>query len=136
MKSRWVARPSRSLRLIGHLYAGEAQARGDDDRVILRSGGDLSLLTNSWSAKFNLALNDWGPYDYHRDYNLTYPLQAGGDLAYIYGLKSLEVTQAKLGIRGLYRSLDQYSEGYIFNDFSDQTQGHEWEIITYIHLDL
>ena len=131
-----MARPTASLRLLGHLFAGEAQARGDDTRVLLRSGGDLQVIHSSWSAKLNLAFNDWGPYDYHRDYNLTYPLQAGTDLAYIYGLKNLEITQARLGIRGLYRTLDQYSEGYIPNGLPTQKLGHEWEVITYIHLDL
>ena len=93
------------------------------------------MITRGWAAKLNVALNDWGPYDYHRDYNLTYPLQVGGDLGYIHGLKSLEVTQVKMGVRGLYRHLDQYSEGYQ-GTLENQQIGHEWELITYIHLDL
>lgn len=136
LKSRWVASPSRSIRLIGQLFAGEAQARGDDDRVILRSGGALTARSSWWSVMTNLAFNDWGPYDYHRDFNLTYPLQVSGDLAYIYGFKDLERTQAKLGIRGLYRSLDQYSEGFRSQGLSDGARGQEWELITYVHFDL
>ena len=27
-------------------------------------------------------INDWGPYDYHRDFNLTYPVQLMGDMSF------------------------------------------------------
>ena len=30
------------------------------------------------SALLDVRFNDWGPYDYHRDFNLTYPFQLRG----------------------------------------------------------
>ncbi len=95
-------------------------------------------------------VNDWGPYDYHRDYNLTYPLQLMADLSTTLGkAKWFDVVDTRLGIRCTWRSLDQYSPRYApaykvngAGEFvADPTalgypKGREWEIRTYIHFSL
>jgi hypothetical protein len=98
-------------------------------------------------------VNDWGPYDYHRDFNLTFPLQIMADLSTTVGRQTwFDFPQTRLGIRYTWRSLDQYSNRYcptktvdpnsLFGDlvcdpevpgFSD---GNEWEIRTYLHFSI
>jgi len=136
VKGRLISKLSSSRRLSAELYAGEAQARGIDERVITRAGGQATLHTRRLRAQLSLAFNDWGPYDYHRDYNLTYPLQAGGDVAYVIGMKTLELSAVRLGLRGLYRTLNQHSEGYRTEPQLSGDTGLEWELTSYLHIDL
>ena len=97
----------------------------------------------STAAKFN----DWGPYDYHRDFNQTFPVQLMGDVSYVLGIPEwFDLPQTRFGIRGTWRSLDQYSPRYCparVPDFSGTMvcdadfpgpEGSEWEIRTYLHV--
>ena len=136
VKGRWVSKLSPTMRLFGTIFAGEAQSRGIDERVINRYGGETTWLSRYMRTQLSLSFNDWGPYDYHRDYNLTYPVQVGGDIGYIIGKERLDRSATRLGLRGLYRTLDQYSEGYQEVTGLPAGYGSEWELITYIHLDL
>ena len=94
-----------------------------------------------WHAKFN----DYGPYDYHHDHNLTYPVQLMGDLSYTLGRPAwFGNPETRVGIRGSYRTLDRYSNRYYLEDEEEPAQGEyypegspggkEWEIRTYLHL--
>ena len=83
-----------------------------------------------------LKANDWGPYDYHRDFNLTYPLQLMGDVSYSLGSpRWFGYAQSRLGMRVTWRSLDEHSPRYGGNPLEDP-DGCEWEIRTYLHLTL
>jgi hypothetical protein len=93
-------------------------------------------------------VNDWGPYDYHRDFNLTFPLQMMADLSTSVGKpKWFDLPDTKIGIRYTWRSLDQYSPRYCptmnYNAAGElvcdpKAPGHpdgiEWEIRTYLHI--
>ncbi|MCK7529844.1 MAG: hypothetical protein MZV63_01670 [Marinilabiliales bacterium] len=58
-------------------------------------------------------VNDWGPYDYHRDFNLTYPLQVKIDLSTTVSKpKWFDMPETRIGIRFTNRTLDQYSPRY------------------------
>jgi hypothetical protein len=97
-----------------------------------------------------LKLNDWGPYDYHRDYNLTFPVQFMTDLSFGIGKQDWFVLPGtRVGIRGTWRSLDQYSPRYsptqilnVANELvPDPTalgfaNGQEWEIRTYLQINI
>ena len=58
--------------------------------------------------------NDWGPYDYHRDFNLTYPLQLMGDVSVTLGMPRwfYDTPQTRAGVSFTYRTLDQFSDKY------------------------
>ena len=71
--TRIVSKVSPELGLIANLYAGNGQALGSDDRLITRVGGDIRLLYNKIKLVHSFKIDDWGPFDYHRDFNLTYP---------------------------------------------------------------
>ena len=75
VKLHTVHNPSRDVRVVSTLLAGEGQSRGEDPRLIRRYGVDIRTWWRTFRIDTKLHLDDWGPYDFHRDFNLTYPLQ-------------------------------------------------------------
>ena len=131
--------------LYSRIYLGTAEPNGDNIRLIHRFGADTRIAWPSIAFSGHLKVNDFGPYDFHRDHNLTYPLQVMADLSFTLGApKYFGLPQTRLGIRGTYRTLDRYSnryapEGVTAPDEGDLypeglDNGEEWEIRTYLHL--
>lgn len=146
--SKMVSKINPDLGIIGNFYVGNGQGNGDSDRTINRFGFDIRALYKNTRLIYGLKLNDWGPFDYHRDFNLTYPVQTVLDL-------SLGLTKAdwflmpgtRIGLRGTWRALDQFSPRYSPNataPFQNQPiispvgfpNGSEWEIRTYIQINV
>ena len=133
---RLVGNPSQRLKLYGTAFVGNVQSPGEDPRKILRYGLDGSVLLDTLQLTASLHLNDWGPYDYHRVFNLTYPIQLGGDLSY--GLKRpvLGAVTTRFGLRGLVRYLNEYSEGLSATALAEGLKGREYEVGAYAILSL
>jgi hypothetical protein len=146
--ARIVSKINPDFGIIANLYGGNGQARGSDPRTIERVGGDLRIIYKKLKLTSHAGINDWGPFDYHRDFNLTFPLQLMADLSTTVGMQDwyiLPTTQ--MGLRFTWRSLDQYSNRYAPNatePFADQPiispvgfpNGNEWEIRTYVHFNI
>ena len=145
-----TSRVTKDFGFIANAYLGTAQANGDDERLIKRGGGDLQMIYKKIRLNAALKFNDWGPYDYHRDFNLTFPFQCMVDLSTnLFKPKWLGSLSTRVGIRGTYRTLDKYSNRYIAGYVSDgnggfiestdiigASKGNEWEIRTYISFSL
>jgi beta-galactosidase len=124
---RWVSNPGHSLHLFGHGYVGQAQANGDSERLVTRAGGDVTLWWETLAATARVKWNDWGPYDYHRDYNLTFPWQVSGELAYGTSVPRLALGRTQLALFGTWRQLDQHSPDFVTPLNDPDARGHEWE---------
>lgn len=144
-RSRIVARPTDGVRLIANLYGGTAEPNGDDPRLLRRYGGDLRLVRGHVKVIGGAKVNDWGPFDYHRDFNLTFPEQYMGDVSWSFGRPQWwDVPETRVGIRGTWRSLDRYSPRFCPQRVPDLVgglecdptfpapRGSEWEIRTYL----
>ncbi len=150
VRSRIVSKLTPDLGIIGNFYYGNGQARGSDPRLIKRFGGDIRMVYKKIKLQTEVKVNDWGPFDYHRDFNLTYPIQLMADIS-----TTLEkpgwfvLPSTKIGLRGIWRSLDENSPRYApatppENVFPPQptldpvgfSNGSEWEIRTYIHINI
>ncbi|WP_282043726.1 glycoside hydrolase family 2 TIM barrel-domain containing protein [Winogradskyella flava] len=150
--SRMVSKIGPDIGIIGNFYYGNGQANGDSDRTIKRFGGDIRALVNNMKFQGHVKVNDWGPFDYHRDFNLTYPLQLMLDVSTTLGKPDWFILPSTtVGIRGTWRSLDVNSPRYspLAADpnatnpnapppispigFPD---GSEWEIRTYVHINI
>lgn len=146
--SRIVSKVNPNLGLIANLYVGNAQSNGSDERTIERFGGDIRVIYNKFKLTHTFKINDWGPYDYHRDFNLTYPVQLMLDLSTSVGKPDWFILpDTKIGIRGTWRTMDQYSPRYSPNEALPFTtspiispvgfgNGNEWELRTYIHINI
>jgi len=137
--ARIVSQPNPGMRIVANLYYGRDEGKGYDyagnatlNRVIDRYGvtGRVAMYQNAF--EFAAKFNDWGPYDYHRDFNLTYPVQLMADVSRTLGTpRWFSLPQTKFGIRATWRSLDENSNRYIAINPGD---GSEWEVRTYLHL--
>ena len=148
VRSRIVSRLSPSNRLVANLWAGMFEPSGYDptgadvtlNRVIHRYGIDARLALGPLALASHVKVNDWGPYDYHRDFNLTFPLQLMGDVSYSLGRpRWFAEPQTRLGVRAKWRSLDEHAPRYSptgGDRLPGYPDGSEWEIQTYLHLSL
>ncbi|MEQ8525312.1 MAG: glycoside hydrolase family 2 TIM barrel-domain containing protein [Gracilimonas sp.] len=148
--ARVVSKLNRDLGIIANLYGGDAQARGSDPRLITRYGGDVRMIYKKMKFSSFVKVNDWGPYDYHRDFNLTFPLQLMADIStYISRPDWFNLPSTRIGIRGTWRSLDDFSPRYAPTYTLDPSgervpdptapgfdNGAEWEFRTYIQIDI
>lgn len=145
MKFRVVNRLGASARAVSHLYFGNAEPNGDDPRLLHRFGADTRIAWPAVVVAGYVKLNDFGPYDYHRDFNLTYPLQLMADVSTTLGSpRWFDLPQTRLGVRAMYRTLDRWSPRYapdgapvpVLNEKYPEglEKGNEWEIRTYLHL--
>ncbi|WP_334113443.1 glycoside hydrolase family 2 TIM barrel-domain containing protein [Paucihalobacter sp.] len=145
--SRMVSKLTPELGIIGNFYYGNGQGNGDSDRLIKRFGGDIRMIYKKMKVETHLKVNDWGPYDYHRDFNLTFPLQLMMDVSTSIGKPDWFILpNTRIGIMGIWRSLNEFSPRYAplqgpeFGvpplspvGFPD---GSEWEIRTYVHINI
>jgi hypothetical protein len=147
--TRIVSKMTTDFGVIANFYFGNAQGNGSDARLIERVGGDARLIYKKMKLIGSLKFNDWGPYDYHRDYNLTFPVQYSIDLSTSLGKQNWFILpDTKIGIMGTWRSLNQYSPRYSPNQTASQfatqpiispvgfNDGSEWEIRTYVHINI
>ncbi len=149
--NRIVSKLSPDLGMIANIYFGNGQANGDSERTINRMGGDIRMIYRKVKVVSSLKLNDWGPYDYHKDFNLTFPVQSALDISTSVGKPSWFILpDTRIGIMGIWRSLDQNSGSrYLPNFVPENTypavpavspvgfpNGTEWEIRTYIHINI
>jgi hypothetical protein len=147
--ARIVSKVRPGLGFITNLYGGTGEPNGDDARLVHRYGVDLRLVRGSTKFIAGAKFNDWGPYDYHRDGNLTYPLQLIGDVSTSVGLPDwFDRPQTRIGVKVSWRSLDQYSPRYcpaqevgplgepVCVPGPGYPDGNEWEIRTYLHLNV
>ncbi len=148
--ARIVSKLSPGYGLIANVFAGEGEAKGSDSRLIHRYGADIRMALKSVKLLLSAKINDWGPYDYHKDFNLTYPLQFMADISTQVGMPDwFDLPQTRLGVRAAWRSLDQYSPRYsptqtmnaAGESVPDPTvpgfdDGQEWEIRTYLHFNI
>jgi beta-galactosidase len=137
-RTRVASRVSHDLRLIGHAWVGTAEPVGDDPRLVHRMGADLRLGWRSTVLQAIAKKDDYGPYDYHRDFNLTFPLQLIGDASYVLdGVRWLGQQQTRIGVRGTMRYLDRYSPRYtLAADPGSPAWGNEYELRTYLNVTL
>ena len=148
-KARLVSKRSPAAGMIANIFAGKGEPNGDDERVINRAGLDLRLIGGSARFQGMVRVNDWGPYDYHRDFNLTFPLQLMGDISYSLGPPEwFDLPQTRFGVRATVRSLNEHSPRYCPAMSPDEfgrmackpnlgsENGREWEVRTYLHIGL
>jgi len=150
LRGRLVSRATPDLRVVANYFAGTGQPNSEDTRRIQRYGVDARVAWRKLYVQTSAHFNDWGPYDYHRDFNLTFPIQIMADVSHTLGVPRWfeDVPQTRFGVRALWRSLDQYSPRYapgyvpgptgtpVPDPLIPAPDGNEWEVRTYLHFAL
>jgi len=134
--ARIVSKARTDLGLIANLYTGNGEPKGNDPREIFRMGADVRFIVKDIKLITMVKFNDWGPYDYHQDFNLTYPLQLSVDISKSLGKQGwLYDSKPRFGLKLGWRSLNEYSPRYEPGPGTDEN-GSEWEIRTYFHMNI
>ncbi len=148
VNTRIVSKLNPELGIIANLYGGNGQANGPDPRTVERYGGDVRVIYKTMKLSSHLKFNDWGPFDYHRDFNLTFPLQFMADISTTVGKQDWFILPStSIGLQFTWRSLDQFSPRYspnVAEEFATSPitspvgfpNGNEWELRTYIHINV
>lgn len=133
VRGRIIMNPTARTHIVLNGYGGIAQANGDSARTVTRFGSDIRLTYRRINLEGFIKIDDWGPYDFHRDFNLTFPLQVQSDVSYSLSAPAWFVrAYTRIGARFLYRTLDEFSPR-----IDDTTRnGNEWELRTYVHITL
>ncbi|MEM6730451.1 MAG: glycosidase, partial [Myxococcota bacterium] len=131
------------------IYGGEGQPNGDDDRVVQRFGVNYELSYKRMFLQGFIKIDDWGPYDFHRDFNFTFPLQTMVDVSYGATLPSwLYEGYTRIGVRTQWRLLNDLSprtrldelaprQTRLFSNLGDgDNLGYELEVLTYLNITL
>lgn len=132
VSSRMVFNPARDLRLVTNIVGANQQSTGDpvggtreyywiDGKLVFRKKHILYAY-----AKYNA----FGPYDFHRQFNITFPYQYKVDYSYLLDEKYDELNSTKIGIRGLLRGVDDDSPT---NEFLVEGAENEylWQVVAY-----
>lgn len=128
---RVISVPAPDLRILGTLYAGQTQSTGDDARLVLRYGAEAAVWWRATALTVAGRVNDYGPYDYYRTFNLTYPLQGSVDLSTGLNGFRLPLSGTRLGVRVKGRTHDAFSP-----DAETLGEGSEFEAATYLSVRL
>jgi hypothetical protein len=148
--ARIVSKITPEFGFIANVYGGNAQANGSDPRLIERFGTDIRMIYKKLKFTGMAKVNDWGPFDYHRDFNLTFPLQLMADISTSLGKPEwFMLPSTRAGVQVIWRSLDRYSPRYCPTTTIDAAgqivcdptapgldNGQEWEIRTYVHFNI
>jgi hypothetical protein len=112
-------------------WTGQDQSTGTDPRLVFRKGARARLWLRSilWDAM--VKVDDWGPFDYYRDFNLTYPLQLSSDVSGGLGRPRLVGPSTRFGGSFVLRYLDEHSPEPVLGPWHD-----EFEVRTYVRVSL
>jgi len=131
VSSRMVFNPRNDLTLVTNLVGGYLQSTGDpnggtrefyetDVKLVFRKRHILSGY-----AKYNA----FGPYDFHRQFNITFPYQYKLDYAFLLDELYDPLHSSKIGIRGLLRGVNDESPTNEFGE--DGENEYLWQVVTY-----
>jgi beta-galactosidase len=130
LSSRMVFNPNTRMRLITNVTRGFLQSTGDPD------GGTRKF----WEAEGKFVYKDrhifsgyfkkdaWGAYDFQRQFNITFPEQYKLDYNYLLDQKKSETNSSQIGIRGLWRTLDDNSG---FDEFLTKDNDYQFQVVMY-----
>lgn len=150
VNARLVSKINSNFGIIANLYGGTAQANGSDVRTIHRYGAELRMVYKTVKLNSFVRINDWGPFDYHRDFNLTFPVQWMFDISNTIGKPDwFALPATRIGFQTNWRSLNKYSPRYAPTTKVDSNgnfvpdpdaigfdNGNEWEIRTYVQFSI
>jgi beta-galactosidase len=126
VSSRMVFNPSVSTRIVTNLVRGFQQSTGDPNGGTRKFWEfDAKLVVGGRHVISGYFKKDaFGPYDFHRQFNITFPEQYKLDYAYLLDSGKTEGRSSKIGLRILHRTLDENSPGDEFiegeNDYLSQ----------------
>jgi hypothetical protein len=132
LSSRMVFNPNRDIRLITTLVGGNLQSTGDPNggtREFYEAYGKF-VFRDRHIVDAYAKYNAFGPYDFHRQFNITFPYQYRLDYRILLDDLLDEERSTQIGIRGLLRGVDDNSPT---EEFLDGENDYLWQIHAYFN---
>ena len=130
LRSKLIFNPAQNLKYVVNLEAGKQQSSGKPGEEAVEFFGvqGKAIIDREHIYSATIRVDDFGPYDFQRQFNLTYPLQV--ELEYSLLLDNLrdELKSSKVGVKTLYRTLDENSPE---DEYEDGDNDYMFEIQTY-----
>ncbi len=126
-KGRFIVNPNRALKIIANLEVGEQQASGTPEGGLTEYYTlDTKVIVNKMHYISAYAKKDaWGPLDWYRQFNITFPYQFMLDYSVLIDNFLNETFSSRIGFRSLLRTLNEDSPGNetdgVNNDYEFQT---------------
>ena len=110
-KGRFIINPNPNFKLIANLEGGKQQATGNPDGDAAEFMSlDAKMIFNKKFYLEGYAKKDaWGPYDWYRQFNITYPLQFKLDCSILIDNILDNTLSSKIGLNSIFRTLDENS---------------------------
>jgi hypothetical protein len=111
VSSRMVFNPSANAKYIANLVTGFEQSTGNPDggaRKFYELNGKV-ILGRKHIIQGYFKKDAWGPYDFYRQFNITFPEQYKLDYSILLDDRRDELLSTKVGVRFLYRTVDENS---------------------------
>lgn len=131
---KFILNPNPGLRIISNVSGGQEQSTGKPD------GGKARFFTvdskfvinkrHTVSAYFKK--DAWGPYDWYRQFNITYPHQFMLDYSIMLDNLLLEKVSSRIGCKALYRTL---RAGSPVNEGDGVNSDYEFQAGIYYRID-
>mgnify|MGYP002640207282 CR=1 FL=1 len=130
VKSKMIFNPGNSVKYIFDLQRGRQQTTGKpDEESVEFTSLEAKAVINSRHIISGYVKNDaFGPYDFYRQFNLTYPKQYKLEYTRLLDSQKSEKNSSSLGVRVFYRTLDELSPA---EEYEDGKNDHMFEIQTY-----
>ncbi len=133
LKSKMIFNPRRGLKLVGNFEAGKQQTTGLPGKEPVEFYGiDGKIIvdkTHIYSGY--IKVDDFGPYDFNRQFNQVYPLQFKFEYARLLDPLRDEKRSSKIGVKFFYRELDELSPE---DEYQDGENDYMMEVQTYFTL--
>lgn len=136
VNARVMMNPTRGLRMITMLYTGQNLANGLSNRKLMRFGGSVETHWRTLIWNNIVKVNDWGPYDFHRDFDLSFPLQLTSDFSYGVSIPAIGGFDSRFGLLVQFRYLDENSPMELNLPEPGQPYAYEYEVGTYFRISM
>jgi len=118
VSSRMVFNPSVNAKYILNLLAGYNQPTGNPEGGTRRyySAEAKAVIRDKHIISAFFKKDAWGPYDFQRQFNITYPEQYKLDYSILLDNRGNELNSTRVGIRALFRTSDENSPDDEYQD--------------------
>ncbi len=133
-KGRFILNPNLNLKIISNLEAGKQQASGNPDGDPAEYYSlDAKFVVNKKHYISGYAKKDaWGPLDWYRQFNITFPYQFMLDYSVLIDNILNETISSRIGFRSLFRTLDENSPT---NEGDDADNDYEFQTGFYYRIE-
>jgi hypothetical protein len=132
-KGKFIMNPNPNLKVISNIEVGKQQASGNPDgKAAEYISLDSKFVVNRKHYISGYAKKDaWGPLDWYRQFNITFPYQYMLDYSFLIDNILNETISSRIGFRTLFRTLDENSpsnENQIVNNDYEFQAGFYYRI--------